>query len=33
MAVGKAELTINGNGAFWNEVELVNTTSTTSTQS
>jgi hypothetical protein len=34
MAVRKAELTISGNGAFWNEVELVNsTTSTTSSQS
>jgi hypothetical protein len=34
MAVGKAELTINGNGAFWNEVELVNsTTSATTSQS
>jgi len=31
MAVRKAELTINGNGAFWNEVELLNSsTSTTS---
>jgi hypothetical protein len=34
MAVRKAELTINGNGAFWNEVELVNSsTTTTSSQS
>lgn len=29
MSVAKAELTINGNGAFWNEVELINPTSTT----
>ena len=34
MAVRNAELTVNGNGAFWNEVELVNsTTSTTTSQS
>lgn len=39
MAVRKAELTINGNGAFWSEVELVSTstgttpTSTTGSQS
>ena len=29
MAVRNAELTINGTGAFWNEVELINTSSST----
>jgi hypothetical protein len=29
MAVRSAELTINGTGAFWNEVELINTSSST----
>jgi hypothetical protein len=34
MSVQQAELTINGNGAFWNEVDLISTTpSTTSTGS
>jgi hypothetical protein len=31
MAVQKAELTINGAGAFWDEVELVSSTSTAPT--
>lgn len=34
MAVRKAELTINGNGAFWDEIELVpSSSSTTGSQS
>jgi hypothetical protein len=28
--VTKAELTINGSGAFWDEVELVSSTTSTS---
>ncbi len=31
MAVRNAELTLNGAGAFWNEVELVSSSTTTST--
>ena len=31
MAVGKAELTISGAGAFWDEVELVSSSTSTST--
>jgi len=33
MAVTKAELTINGAGAFWDEVELVSSSTTSTTQS
>jgi hypothetical protein len=33
MAVRKAELQINGDGAFWDEVELIDSSSTSSTQS
>ncbi|HEY2318677.1 MAG TPA: hypothetical protein VGH67_10280 [Solirubrobacteraceae bacterium] len=33
MAVRKAELTIDGNGAFWSEVELVNSSTSTTTSS
>ncbi|MFL5863953.1 MAG: hypothetical protein ACJ780_24810 [Solirubrobacteraceae bacterium] len=33
MAVRQAELTINGTGAIWNEIELVSSTTSTSSQS
>ncbi len=33
MAVTKAELTINSAGAFWNEVELVSSSTTSMSQS
>ncbi|MFZ1994597.1 MAG: hypothetical protein WAU75_10855 [Solirubrobacteraceae bacterium] len=33
MAVANAELTINGAGAFWNEVELVSSSTTSPSQS
>jgi hypothetical protein len=33
MAVRKAELTIDGNGAFWSEVELIDSSTSTTTSS